>query len=53
METIAKQSKVGMLHIGITSCTFPPWAEMSKKNGYEIYSLDRVYMKSHVKLAEA
>ena len=21
-------------HIGITSCTFPPWTEMSKKNGY-------------------
>ena len=24
-----------VLHIGITSCTFPPWAEMSKKNRYE------------------
>ena len=23
-----------VLHIGITSCTFPPWTEMSKKNGY-------------------
>ena len=22
------------LHIGITSCTFPPWTEISKKNGY-------------------
>ena len=21
-----------VLHIGITSCTFPPWTEMSKKN---------------------
>ena len=25
-----------VLHIGITSCTFPPWTEMSKKNNYEI-----------------
>ena len=25
-----------VLHIGITSCTFPPWTEKSKKNGYEI-----------------
>ena len=25
-----------VLHIGITSCTFPPWTEMSKKNRYEI-----------------
>ena len=25
-----------VLHIGITSCTFPPWAEMSKKNRYEL-----------------
>ena len=25
-----------VLHIGITSCTFPPWTEMSKKkNEYE------------------
>ena len=24
-----------VLHIGITSCTFPPWAEMSKKNRYD------------------
>ena len=24
-----------VLHIGITSCTFPPWTEMSKKNNYE------------------
>ena len=24
-----------MLHIRITSCTFPPWTEMSKKNDYE------------------
>ena len=23
-----------VLHIGITSCTFPPWTKMSKKNGY-------------------
>ena len=23
-----------VLHIGITSCTFPPWTEMSKKNRY-------------------
>ena len=23
-----------VLHIGITSCTFPPWTEVSKKNGY-------------------
>ena len=23
-----------VLYIGITSCTFPPWTEMSKKNGY-------------------
>ena len=26
-----------VLHIGITSCTFPPWTEMSKKNRYERY----------------
>ena len=25
-----------VLHIGITSCTFPPWTEMSKKNRYEV-----------------
>ena len=25
-----------VLHIGITSCNFPPWTEMSKKNRYEI-----------------
>ena len=25
-----------VLHIGITSCTFPPWTEMSKKNRYEL-----------------
>ena len=24
-----------MLHIGITSCTFPPWTELFKKNDYE------------------
>ena len=24
-----------VLHIGITSCTFPPWTEMSKKNRYD------------------
>ena len=24
-----------VLQIGITSCTFPPWTEMSKKNDYE------------------
>ena len=23
-----------VLHIGITSCTFPPWTEMPKKSGY-------------------
>ena len=23
-----------VLHIGITSCTFSPWTEMSKKNDY-------------------
>ena len=26
-----------VLHIGITSCTFPPWTEMSKKNSYDNY----------------
>ena len=26
-----------VLHIGITSCTFPPWTEMSKKNRYVRY----------------
>ena len=26
-----------VLYIGITSCTFPPWTEMSKKNDYEVY----------------
>ena len=25
-----------VLHIGITSCTFLPWTEMSKKNEYEL-----------------
>ena len=25
-----------VLHVGITSCTFPPWTEMSKKNNYEM-----------------
>ena len=25
-----------VLHIGITSSTFPPWTEMSKKNDYEV-----------------
>ena len=24
-----------VLHIGISSCNFPPWTEMSKKNDYE------------------
>ena len=24
-----------VLYVGITSCTFPPWTEMSKKNEYE------------------
>ena len=28
-----------VLHIGITSCTFPPWTEMSKKNNYEMKTL--------------
>ena len=28
-----------VLHIGITSCTFPPWAEMSKKNRYELIQM--------------
>ena len=28
-----------MLHVGITSCTFPPWIEMCKKNDYETISL--------------
>ena len=22
------------IHTGLTSCTFPPWTEMSKKNGF-------------------
>ena len=25
-----------VLHIRITSCTFRPWTEMSKKNNYEL-----------------
>ena len=25
-----------VLHIEITSCTFPPWTEMSKKNRYDM-----------------
>ena len=29
-----------VLHIGITSCTFPPWTEMSKENGY-VYRYER------------
>ena len=24
-----------VLYIGITSCTFPPWTELSKKNDYD------------------
>ena len=24
-----------VLHIEISSCTFPPWTEMSKKNDYD------------------
>ena len=24
-----------VLHIGLTSCTFPPWTEMPKKNYYD------------------
>ena len=32
-----------VLHIGITSCTFPPWAEMSKKNRYEKIELNNSY----------
>ena len=24
-----------VLYIGITSCTFPPWTELSKKNYYD------------------
>ena len=24
-----------VLHVGITSCTFPPWTEISKKNRSE------------------
>ena len=31
-----------VLHIGITSCTFPPWTEMSKKNNY-------VYVVKHLR----
>ena len=26
-----------VLHIGITSCTFPSWTEMSKKNRYDMF----------------
>ena len=28
-----------VLHIGITSCTFPPWTEMSKRNRYDMIRL--------------
>ena len=29
-----------VLHIGITLCTFPPWAEMSRKNRYELVCMN-------------
>ena len=32
-----------VLHVGIISCTFPPWTEMSKKNGY-VYVYAYVYL---------
>ena len=31
-----------VLHIGITSCTFPPWTEMSKKNRYGRYGMVKI-----------
>ena len=31
-----------VLHIGITSCTFPPWTEMSKKYEYELSAVRRM-----------
>ena len=37
-----------VLHIGITSCTFPPWTDMSKKNDYEVsgttFALDSAFV---------
>ena len=32
-----------VLHIGITSCTFPPWTEMSKKNDYNYDSIAELW----------
>ena len=29
-----------VFHIGITSCTFPPWTDMSKKNRYDMIYAD-------------
>ena len=31
-----------VLHLGITSCTFPPWTEMSKKNDYDYDSIAKL-----------
>ena len=38
-----------VLYIGITSCNFPPWTEMTKKNDYElrvVHSTDSDSLKS-------
>ena len=32
-----------VLHIGITSCTFPPWTEMSKKNDFDYDSMAELW----------
>ena len=36
-----------MLYIGITSCAFPPWTELSKKNHYDYdYDYDLILVSS-------
>ena len=32
-----------VLHIGITSCTFPPWTEMSKKKDFNYDSIAELW----------
>ena len=39
-----------VLHIGITSCTFPPWTEMSKKITMNVFQIDVLVVGNSVTL---
>ena len=39
-----------VVYIGITSCTFPPWIEMSKKNDYGLWTMDFLTMDYDLEL---